>query len=153
MKESLSKEVFEVHIQYTKEALEDLKKSVGLIFHKIDQQEKTLTRNTITVEQHEKRSLHIEQRQDESLKVIEELHKGMIAQKKAFEALADRFTVFEQELTPIKTHVKEVKKITTLFSLLYDNKILIVKIIVFITLILLGFYYGIDFKTLVRFVA
>ena len=46
----LSKEVFEVHIGYTKESLEELKKTSSLIYHKIEEHEKTLVRNVISLE-------------------------------------------------------------------------------------------------------
>jgi hypothetical protein len=140
----LSKEVFEVHIGYTKEALDDLKKTSSLICHKIEEHEKTLVRNTISLEEHKKRSLHIEERQDSVISIISDIKEAFGGFTVTLQHIDNRITLIESEITPIKKHIDEVKNITKVLNTLYQNKTLIVKVLVFISVIVFGAYMGIN---------
>jgi len=118
----LSKEVFEVHIGYTKEALDDLKKTTSLICHKIEEHEKTLVRNTISLEEHKKRSLHIEERQDNVLSLISDIKEAFSGFTVTLQHIDSRMGHIESEIEPIKDHIEEVKNITKLLNILYQNK-------------------------------
>jgi chromosome segregation ATPase len=140
----LSKEVFEVHISYTKDALEDLKKGSSLIFHKIEQHEKTLVRNTLSLEEHKKRSLHIEERQDSVLEFIAEVRETMVRLVTTIEHIDKRVGEIESEIKPIQAHIVEVKKLTNFLNIIYENKILIVKLLVFVIVVVFGTYLGVE---------
>lgn len=140
----LSKEVFEVHIGYTKEALDDLKKTTSLIYHKIEEHEKTLVRNVVSLEEHKKRSLNIEERQDSVLELISDIKEAFSAFTVTLQHVDNRIGVIESDIEPIKQHIEEVKNITKLLNILYQNKGLIVKVVVFISVIVFGSYLGIN---------
>ena len=89
----LSKEVFEVHIKYNRDSLEELKKSSHLIFHKLDDHEKTLYRNTASLEEHKKRSLHREDRQDAVIELINETNETLIKISCSMEKIIAAFVI------------------------------------------------------------
>jgi len=140
--EGISKDVFEVHMQYTKEGIEELKKNTGLIFHKLDTQEKTLVRNTITVEDHKRRSDNMEERQREFLSVVNKITFQLSDISDSLVHINARVDEIEDDIGPIKDHIVEVKKVTGLMTMLYDNKGLIGKVIMFSIVILSAVYYG-----------
>ena len=147
----LSKEVFEVHIKYTKEALNELKNTTALIFHKVDAHEKTLVRNTVSLEEHKKRSLHIEERQEVFMETLSKMSNDFSIVADSIRKINLKIDLIESELEPVKDHIRDVKNITNFFNVIYNNKKLIVKSLVFVFFIVSGLYYGIlNVETIIR---
>jgi chromosome segregation ATPase len=145
----LSKEVFEVHFAYTKEALNELRKTTSLIFHKIDQHQTTLAANTISLDEHKKRSLHIEKRQDIVIESLHELRNSIAIISTKLGTIEDDMHSFEKEIKPIKEHVNNVTSVFKVVDKMLIHKDLIFKSLLFLFLAI-SIYYGNDFSKLIR---
>ena len=143
-KELLSKDVFEIYMKLTKDSLDELKDKTGLLFHKLDQHEKTLVRNTVTVEDHKRRSENIEERQEEFLSLVSNIKDQLSTISESLIKIDNRVTDIEDDMTPIKTHITEVKNVTNFLNLIYTNRGLIIKIVLTLFAAISGVYYGVD---------
>ena len=142
-KEVLSKDVFEVYMRLNRDSLEDVKGSVSLIFHKLDEQSQTLVRNTATVEDHRRRSDNLEARQAEFMTAMGEIKTQLQQISISLIAIDSRANDIEKDIEPIQKHINEMQNLTNLLNIIYQNKGNIAKIIVFTIVILTGVYYGI----------
>jgi hypothetical protein len=128
MRENLSKEIFEVHMKYLKESVDSLRDSFIKLDHRLDEQDKILLRNTVTVEIHEKRSTSLESIQQEAIQTLQ--------------IMSRRISEMEADIIPIKNHVESVKSFMGFISFFSDNKKLLIRLGLYIILIICGLYYG-----------
>jgi chromosome segregation ATPase len=131
----VSKELFEVHVSSLKDSISSLKIEIIKSLNKLEEQERTLLRNTITVEEHHKRSTQIENQQERVIATL-----NTITQK--LYSLDFELKNLDSVIEPIVQHTKRVDSITKFFVLLYENKSLIFKIIVFILVMAVSTYVG-----------
>jgi chromosome segregation ATPase len=118
--EYLQKEVFEVHMKYVQNNLEGIRDMSIKIMDRLEKHEKTLYRNTLTVEEHHKRSNHIEQRQEEFLSAVRSI-------KDDIKSLVKKVDVIEYELEPIKTTTMDNAKVIGKVTWISEHKGLIIK--------------------------
>jgi hypothetical protein len=127
-----TKDVLEAHLYHIRESLADLKEGFRTLTKVQRSQERILLRNTITVEEHKKRSDHLESNQEEFVAT----QKAMI---KSIEELTNRVQAVDYELQPIKRHVKTVSKLTGFIIAFDENKWTIAKIIGFLIAIVITY--------------
>ena len=142
-KNVLSKDVFEVYMKLNKESLDDLKNSVGLIFHKLNDQAETLARNTATVEDHRRRSDNLESRQEEFMAVMQEMKQHIQHANISLAKIQVRTDEIEKDIVPIQAHVNNVKNITNFLNSIYSNRSAIAKVIIFTIVVSTMVYYGV----------
>jgi hypothetical protein len=128
MNENLSKEVFEVHMRYLKESVDSLRDCFIKLDHRLDEQDKILLRNTVTVEIHEKRSTN-----------LEAIHKETVD---TLQAMSRRISEMEDDILPIKKHVESVSSFMSFLSFFSENKRLLIRLALYIILTICGLYYG-----------
>lgn len=128
--EKHSKDLLEAHLYHIRESLGRLESDVRSLTKAQRAHEKVLLRNTITVEDHRKRSDTLEANQA----TFVQTQQAMI---RSIEDLTLKVKEVDLELQPIKKHVKTVSRLTSLLIAIDENKWTIAKIIGFI--IVVGF--------------
>lgn len=121
MKENLTKEIFEVHISYVKESVNDLKKEVSSLTRKVENVSDIMLRNTVTVEEHHRRSNLLEDNQKHFLEVIDKI--------------SNQISDLNNKIIIIETNVKETHTLFDFIKFLYKNKPIIIKFIVFLIIL------------------
>jgi DNA repair ATPase RecN len=119
----LQKEVFEVHMKYVQTSLEGIRDMSIKIMDRLDKQDKTLYRNTLTVEEHHRRSNNIERRQDEFITALRSI-------KDDFRTIVSEVDKIKSELPQLQAISDENSKIISKVTWLNDNKGLILKMFV-----------------------
>jgi hypothetical protein len=130
-----SKDAFEAHLYHIRESISDVKIAVRDIQKTVAKQEKVLLRNTITVEDHKRRSDVLEKNQAEFVATQHQ----MVSKIKDISVELEKI---DMELRPIKKHVKSVENLASLFITLNDNKALIGKVLAFLIVIIVSAYYN-----------
>lgn len=128
-------QVIEAHLFHIRESLQELKENEKTISKRLGSQEKVLLRNTITVEEHKRRSDKLEENQEKFIATLDQIAKSV-------QQVSINIHKIENEIEPIKDHVKSVKGVMGIFIAMYDNKEFIGKLIVFATVIAISAYYG-----------
>lgn len=119
--EFLQRDVFDVHMRYIQSSLDGIRDMSVKIADRLETQERTLYRNTLTVEEHKKRSIHIEKRQDAFMEALTSI-------KNDFHELVTKIIVIEEELKPIKLKSEINYKFINQMLWVKDNKALIFKL-------------------------
>ena len=132
-----TKDVIEAHLYYVRESLTDLKETNRSILKRLNTTEKILLRNTVTVEDHKKRSDIADANHAEFVKVQREVIDSL-------QSLSLKVSHIDSELKPIKVHVKSVSRIMKLFIAMDENKMTIAKILGFIIVVAMTAYFGIN---------
>lgn len=133
----LNRELFEVHMNYQNQSIEKMNSTIEKIFSILQEHEKTLARNTTTVELHRQRSDILEYNQE---KFTDTLDKIATAVKSMQGDVAD----IEKDLLPIKEHVADANKVLGLFTSIYKNRGLLAKILVALVTFVSALWYGIS---------
>lgn len=121
MKENLTKEIFEVHISYVKESLVEVKKEVNSLTRKVENINDIMLRNTVTVEEHHRRSNLLEDNQQHFLEVIDKI--------------STQLNNLDKKVVRIEREVKETHTLFDFIKILYKNKPIIIKFIVFLVIL------------------
>jgi len=116
----LNKEVFEVHLKYVHNSLDGIRDMSVKIMDRLDKQEKIMYRNTLTVEEHHKRSNHLEQRQEEFLTAVRSI-------KTDIEQVVLKVEQLDSELLPMKALTASNTKVISQITWINDNKYVILK--------------------------
>lgn len=140
---TLTKEVFEVHLEYLRKDLTEIRTGIIRLNDRVDAQDKTLLRNTITVEEHQRRSTMLEESQSEIIDTLKSISDAVGAVKAQANGI-------EEELIPIKNHTQQVNKFLRLLIVIDENKALIGKIIMFTTIIIISLWAGISKAPLIE---
>jgi hypothetical protein len=119
--EYLQRDVFDVHMRYIQTSLDGIRDMSVKIADRLENQERTLYRNTLTVEEHKKRSLHIEKRQEAFMEALTSI-------KNDFHELVTKIVTIEEELKPIKIKSEINYKLVNQILWIKDNKVLIFKL-------------------------
>jgi phage-related minor tail protein len=93
--EFLQRDIFDVHMRYIQTSLDNLRDISVKVVDRLEIQERTLYRNTITVEDHKQRSLHIEERQEEFITALRSI-------KDDITDIVFKVKDLEDELKPMK---------------------------------------------------
>jgi hypothetical protein len=117
----LKKDVFEIHMQYLQNSLDGIRDMSVKIVDRLEQQEKVLYRNTLTVEEHHKRSNQLEQRQDEFLLAVRGIRTDM-------QEVVHKITDIEGELAPMKEKAEMNAKFIDQILWIRNNRGLILKL-------------------------
>jgi chromosome segregation ATPase len=131
-----TRDLIETHLFYIRESMSDLKNTNVAILNRLTSQEEVLLRNTITVEDHKRRSNLLEQNQAEFVKTLKDI-------SDSFKRLSTTVNQIESELQPIKTHVRSVERFVKFLIVLNDNKGTIAKILAFMITISVSTYFGV----------
>lgn len=129
----LNKEVFETHMLYIRESIADIKKDHITIFKKLDQHESTLVKNTEILDQHHRRSTNLEARQDEFLTTLRQMVDKI-------SILSERVHSLENDLEPVKDKIKGMEGLIQLFTAIYNNKGLLIKVVFFSVVVFFGIF-------------
>ena len=132
-----SKDAFEAHLHYIRESLADVKFAIRDIQKIVAKQEKVLLRNTITVEEHSRRSDALERNQAEFVSTQTQMVKTM-------GDIARELEKIDTELRPIKKHVKSVEDVASLVITLNENKVFVGKVFAFVIVVIVSAYYNAD---------
>ena len=119
----LQKEVFEVHMKYVTTSLEGIRDMSIKIIDRLDKQERVLYRNTLTVEEHHKRSTHLEQRQEVFLETVRTI-------KDHLATVVAEVDTIKKELPQLRATTTDNAKLINKITWLNDNKSLILKMFV-----------------------
>lgn len=130
---TVQKELFEVHIEFINSSIESIKEQQERILVKLEQNDRTLLRNTIIVDEHHKRSNYLEVQQEAVLKAIKSISDKLVT-------LDSEVKLMNREFDYIKIHVKNVTRITKFFVAVYENKGMIFKSLIFISLLIAALY-------------
>jgi archaellum component FlaC len=122
-------QLIEAHIYHIRESLRDLRDTNKDILNRLTKTEKVLLRNTITVEDHKRRSDLLEANQQKFLETLDSV-------AKSFNIMSQDLHKIQLEIEPIKKHVTSVQRIMSLLIAIQDNKATILKIIIAITIVL-----------------
>lgn len=141
-----TRELMEVNLRYIKENIAELKEISKGVLNTLQEHEKILLRNTITVEDHKRRSDLSDARHEEflktQLKMIETLQDLSNRFSEGELEVSRKISDIERDLAPIKTHVQTVGKFMTFLVMLDENKWTIAKILGFIIAVCLTIYMG-----------
>ena len=145
-----TKEVVEVYLTHFKENLNEVKSTLKDILITLSKHESTLLRNTITVEDHKRRSDLSDAKQEEFLRTQREMVKTLSDLTNKLNQVETDFNSklsnVESDIEPIKNHVKKVTRLFKLLTIIDENKWTIAKIIGFIIAIILAVKTGHDYK-------
>jgi len=133
---NVQKDLFQAHIDFLNISIEEIKAQLEKVLIKIEQNDRTLLRNTIIVDEHHKRSTYLEAQQESILRTLK-----IISEK--IRQLDEDVKDVNFDFKSIKNHVNEVNKLTKFFIVLYENKGLIFKVLLFIGLAFFTTYFGI----------
>jgi hypothetical protein len=141
-----TRDLMEANFAHIKENISDLKLTMRDVQSTLSRHEETLLRNTITVEDHKRRSDLSDAKHDEFIRTqramlgsIQELTAKVSHVEVEFNAKLD---MVERDLVPIKAHVKSVKKLMRLLLIIDENKWTIAKILGFIIVVAFTVYMG-----------
>jgi len=101
--------IIETHMEHLNKRLDRFDNLFEKIFDRQDEFSKVLERNTITVEEHHKRSTMLET-------IIGSIKRAFESLEKRISALEQKVDEVEDDITPIKKHVGEVNALFHLFS-------------------------------------
>lgn len=119
--EFLHRDVFDVHMRYIQTSLDSIRDMSVKIADRLETQERTLYRNTITVEEHHKRSTNIEHRQEEFVLALRSITNDITT-------IVAKLTIIGNELEPIKAKADMNDKFINRLLWIKDNKALIFKL-------------------------
>ena len=117
--------LIDAHLIGIHRSLDAIREDSKAISKKFSRFEKTLLRNTITVEEHQRRSTLLEKNQEGQLESLQKIASTL-------ENISERVDEVERDIEPVKKHVETVGRVMSLFVALDNNKRLIIKIIIFI---------------------
>lgn len=131
-----SEKLLEAHLYHIRESLSDIKDGQRILDKRMLKAEKTLLRNTITVEEHQRRSMLLEANQGDFVRALQSIDSS-------FKKVKTDLKKLESEVKPIQKHVESVTKVMGLFVYIEKNRKMITRIIVFFALMGLGLYFSI----------
>jgi hypothetical protein len=126
---SVSREVFEIHLEYMNKNMKDIKDELVKVGTRQEAFEKTLLRNTITVEEHHKRSNILELNQEKFLTTMTDLTTKV-------QQIGTDFHRLESDIIPLKAQTEKVNKAVNFFVFVDNNKMMVFKITLFAVVIL-----------------